>query len=367
MAVGVAACQPRDGGCVGHTRQVTATDDVAPHERVEDPAPYALTVSDEGAGSMVPLALVHDVCALAFRAAGELGCPSFKLDLVLPGDFDESVARRLPSGQFESGRLGGIVHGKTLPSTPDYSTVDVIMRVDQGFDASLYPQFVATLAHDLAHVLIGRMRSGYGYSVMENSRVHAFAGDATAFAIQAVDEVRCNLFGDAVLRCVFQELEAELGHPVTSWYLFGDTYELELRDAIDRHVYPGWPDTVDEYRLKRITLDEMLKLLLGSTGQVLTLLAHAHSFAMTGLQESPLRAVENRGVELYLAPMWQMLLAAIEGSPLISHAAVIAEQDARVKAAGVEALIEMWRSLGVIGRFLNGNGDMWVDVTEPAR
>jgi hypothetical protein len=203
-----------------------------------------LTIVEEGDG-LDPLAhTVTDIHPALSKVAGGLEVPSTEVTVILTTNLRSSVRSRSDHADFEVERIaGGRVTGKTLPVVPDYSTVNLFLdasRYLEAADGSGLAEAVYLLAHEYGHVLHGRLR----HAVASAPVRWVPAGMARLFVTQAVEELRCDMLADVVLRCTtrLRDDSGELGPAATAWDLLHDSHTVSLGHVLDDMVHPGWPD-----------------------------------------------------------------------------------------------------------------------------
>ena len=310
--------------------------------------------------------------------ADSLGVPPITVSAVLAADFRaavESASTRanLPSGQpFTVERIGGQVAAKNIPLQRDGSEVEIV------FDASLWPsapegmelaKLVFLVAHELTHPILDRLRHASGAKEGVPFPSITPVECARSMTKSAVDELRCDLIADLVLRQMIQATTDDgQRHEIRLGDVHNGGFIVGLVDAVAAHVHPGWPDAVEDYRNHRISLDEMWSRVVTQTDQTLTLLAHAQAEAMTlDLPRVFVDTLETHpGVTLYLEPMWKLVVEAFDGLGLIPTLDDFAEMDRRVGDAGERALLEMWEKLGMTVEIRHDRSyALW--ISEPAR
>lgn len=292
--------------------------------------------------------LVEQAHALLIDYAHELDVAPFDLAVILSGDITTTITN-LGEAAFTPERVGGTVVGKTLPRTRDYAQVDIVLDANIGEDSPLQVvEAVMFLAHEYAHVFIGRLRAKAGTRPAPPVRLQTPSEIAAILAYEAADEYRCDLFANSVLDRLTITVDDGEPQPVTLATLRGGDYFDELAQAHDQIIYPGWADLVDAYRREEIDPLDMFFTLVQQSGSVLKLLAHADATACSAGLPPILDGGSNlRGLGLYVAEAWptiQRLLEA-ESQPIpTSQDFEAADRAIQAAGAGIE---RMWEKLGI--------------------
>jgi hypothetical protein len=229
--------------------------------------------------------------------AVNLGIPSFDVTVVMASDFAGEVSAVLRSVEGDNGevftteRIGGAVTGKCIPLADDYSDQVIVLdgTVCQVGDPDGQAWVISQLAHELTHVVIGRARHASG-ALQDVPRWSLNVVDrARNIARIVTEEYRVDLISSKILER-FGTVTDQQGttHPLTAYDLVGDTHRDELERTLDATVHPGWPDTVQRYRERQLSLEELWRQMSLSTEGVLTLVAHTEAHAAIGGVHSPL-------------------------------------------------------------------------------
>jgi hypothetical protein len=87
-----------------------------------------------------------------------------------------------------------------------------------------------------------------------------------------------------------------------------------------------------------------------------------------GGARSPLDELgRHRGVQLYLAPVWQVLVEVLSAEPLLPAMDATRTDQRRITDVGGQAILEMWRCLGLEVEVDPDSGRFAVWVSEPQR
>ena len=272
---------------------------------------------------------------------------------------------------FTVDRLGGVAVAKTLPKGEDYrdATIVVDRRSISWQDTAGFAAGIALLAHELVHVGIGRARWACG--ALEGVIIPSITGTECARSIARIssEEYRATVLANRLLGTVMSvSLPDGESRGLTVHDVNGDYYSDQLVEVLDDVVHPGWPNTVMDYRLGGLTLSELTKRIIESTDQVFTLLGHAEAHAEAGARPRPLDACAgHRGVQLYLAPAWERLIApARTASPIPLTLVQVRMLEDAIVSAGEAAILAMWSALGLTVEE-QGNRQWALWVADPQR
>lgn len=272
---------------------------------------------------------------------------------------------------FTVERLGGLVAGKTLAHHDNH--LDATVLIASGMiawdDQAGFATGISLLAHELAHLCIGRARWASG--ALEGVLFPSTTGTeyARSIARTSSEEYRATVLANIVFGVVVSvSVNGGEARRMTVYDVMGDSYTDRLVGVLDEVVHPGWPDTVLDYRWGRITLGELGKRIIEGTDQVFTILGHAESHAEAGDRPRPIDACAgHRGVEIYLGPAWEQLIgAARAATPVPGTLDEIRALEDEIVSQGEAAILGMWSKLGIT---VEERGDrewaMW--VTDPER
>jgi hypothetical protein len=85
-----------------------------------------------------------------------------------------------------------------------------------------------------------------------------------------------------------------------------------LGEVLVTRLHPGWPHVVQDYRERRLVLDQLLRTIGRESEEALILVAHAEAVARAGSRSAVMdRFADTRAVELYLSDAWQPIRNAI--------------------------------------------------------
>lgn len=300
---------------------------------------------------LVPIDL-EMLCAALAKRADALSVPSFSVTVVLTGDLTSSVVARGEAG-FHVERLGGAVQGKTLPTTPDFANVTIVLdaaRTDEDVPEALLRSLmrIRISIHEYGHAMLGRLRATARTRPVRSGKIQTPSEAAAIMAYQAGDEYWCDRFADDVLCGMSLRLGGEERLSLGEFDLIGDGYRDELVAALDTVVHPGWVDLVSAYRRHEVDLVLMYNRLLRETEQVLNLIAHADANAARQGGSIVDDLSGHPAFDLHVAPVWSLVREVLQRTDPIPSLAVFPEADRAVQAAG-QRILEMWDSLDVRG------------------
>lgn len=282
----------------------------------------------------------------------------FSVDLVVTGDMVTTVAKLSPPSDtnprvFTDERLGGVVAAKLLPSDDEAKPYTIVMRDilwEEAGDEALC-RAAGMLAHELGHCAVKRCREAAGYAPPAPSADIPW-GESVAreIVIAATEEFHVDLMENAVLGGLANAGLDEQAEPLRLHHLYGDDYSVTLGEVLDGEVYPGWPDRVQAYRDWRVPLEEMWTGLARSAWETFILVAHAGAVANSAGFADPVAAgdyAEHPAVRLYLGEPWRRMYEAIAAVPPFCTPHALASAEARAHTDGIEAIVAMWRRLGL--------------------
>ena len=326
-------------------------------------------------------AVVHSISNAFDSMAEKLGIVPGTTRVILADDFASEVEKAtreitVPSAagnaqSFTNERLGGRVAGKTLGHDDSYRDATVLIAAhDIAWNEEMaFAQGVGALAHELAHVIIGRARWACG--ALEGVQLPSVTGTEFARSISRIasEEYRASIMSNAVIGSMFSaSFDGGDVRRMTIHDFLGDSYNQRLVEVLDEVVYPGWPDKVTDYRWGRITLERLGKQIIEDTDQIFAILGHAEAHAEAGAQPRPLDAcADHRGVELYLRPAWERLFTpARSAAPLPRTLAEVRSLEDEIVSEGERAVLDLWTTLGItVEERENREWAMW--VTDPER
>ncbi|WP_199438805.1 hypothetical protein [Umezawaea beigongshangensis] len=298
---------------------------------------------------------------LTSNSASALNVPDFAVTFVLTADFESSVRRRTGEDDLVAERAGGVPARRTIPTEDDHARCDVVVDTSLVGGGADPVHVMWSMAHEMCHVLLGRMRSAVPGVALSPGHV-PFDRDAGAIALDAYDEYRCDNFANWVVSHGVRRSPGEA--PASGYEFVGDTYADLLRAALDERAHTGWADLVHAYRQHETSLGHLVRTVQRETREALTLAAHAHAVAASAGAGSPLAGLPHRDAELYLRPAWDEIVERLSSTPLVPTLAEFSRSDALVFAAGSAALRQLWERLGISSRWTS-EGKVYIAVDEP--
>ena len=285
------------------------------------------------------------------------GLPASRLTAILADDFVGEVNSQMPAESrftegpdFSTGRAGGVVVAKTMAQTPDWAEVVAI------FDSQHYAHIdnpaqrlcaISTVAHELAHVVIGR--ASFVSGALAKVTQQPFTGSEVARYVTRVayDEYRADvLSGIFVSAFVTADQDDGKRVPASVWMVQAGSRMATLVEVISG-AYPTWPDIVQGYREGRMSLVEMIRDINTHVVQTITTLVHTQAEAMESLEVIDDKAIASLPATLlYLGDPWRSLIAAFRREHPLPSLRLTAETEERVLTAGQTAIFGIWNALG---------------------
>lgn len=313
-----------------------------------------------------------------FRAlAGQrttLGIPASRITVVLADDFVAEVDRWIPfGGDYDAERAGGSrAIAKNLCQDADCSEVIIVFdaepwrapgdEVDRLFRATV-------VGHELIHPI--QSRASYASGALDGVEIPSVTpheGFRSASRILA-NEYRADGLAEVVVGAMATvDVGGEI-KPFATWF-FRDRSYIDTLVAVLSAAHPKWPDLVQRYRDREISIDEMFYPLASDIDQTLTLLIHAQAFADAAganmrLLELP-ELASLPAVRLYLDGPLRPFTDLIRGAPLLTSLTRTRDLEGEFSRVGLAAHMEIYRRLGVRPRELP-RPEIWIDVDEPMR
>lgn len=301
---------------------------------------------------------------LAFAVFSELGrqahIPEPDVAALLTDNITKDVQRhmqRLDEDDrldFTPERIGGVVAGKNLPQNKDHSSVVIVFngQIWEGYDQAAGHTRLLVLhliAHELAHPFIEHARHISGAMdgvVLPSITAGEMARSATRIF---AGEYRADMLAEAFVRQVASTTVDGVTRGVNCWDVFAFEWCMNLATELQR-AYPMLPDTVQEYRERRMPLETMWRTVSETIYGLLTLVSHvqAAADAVGGpdiLEMEVLKSLP--AVGLYLAEPWAQFLAQLRTAPLLPTVEETPTIEERVVRAGEAMLYEIWHRLGL--------------------
>jgi len=320
---------------------------------VSHPVPIAVSLSEPappGARGLLDLA-----CQVVNGKAVELDVPSATVAVVFTDDFVGSVERVLEGsgrggGRFNTARVGGTTGIKTIPVSASGSESEVIL------DASMWPakgdgldgaRGHRLLTHELFHVVLWRLQYSSGYT--DDVRRLAFGTPRPVIQAgirKAVEELRCDLFANAIYTQILQLPDGETT-PMVNLMRLGYIEAFE-QDGLNE-ISEQWPSLVSDARAHRADPANPALALVARIDPMLNLMARAEAEAcwlgyngLLGMQE----IAEHPAMSNIIGPTWAALTDAIKVDPLPALRD-FADAERRIVETGFHAVTEMYGRLGL--------------------
>lgn len=256
---------------------------------------------------------------------------------------------------YTTERLGGTAVGKNIALNVDHSKVAVVMFAGPwmpGAEARGLAVGISLLAHELAHSVLERLRVASGS--LEGVTFPSTAPRPAARSITriAVDELRADRIADIVLSLSATKTVDGKGQPLhlSDQELFGSPYRDQLAELLVTRVYPGWRDSVNEYRNWGITLEELMRRLVSEADQMMTAIAHAQAEALSTPEDGVLfvpTAAGEPGATWLMGPVWEAVMTVAAQHPFIPELAQFKAAELAILDVGERELFAMWERLGI--------------------
>jgi len=313
----------------------------------------------------------------AFGKVAELsGIDQLAVECVLAQDFVKAVEARMrrfgedDREAFTTERVGGFAIAKNLSQVEDDSLIAIVFdaSVWAGMDGAARARKVATMAHELAHPIMTRVRrmSGALDGVVFPSVT--LTEVARSNARIDWDEFRAEDIADMVLQGM-TTVDDPAGKPPRPLPLT----EISLPGYIEQALmqlgaaYPAWADRVQTYREWKMTLGDMWFQTLRDLDQMRTLMAMTLGCLGVESRESIDPAVSALpAYRLYFGEPWEAYIAAIRRVPSITTPQNHRDAEREILAAGEASFRQALVALGLTADDLPDR-QCEVHVTEPKR
>lgn len=334
----------------------------------------------EGGG--VPGAAQEDFTAMlaavgpAFGKIAELSqIDQLSVECVLAEDFVKAVKPRMrrfgdsDQGDFATERVGGFAVAKNLSQVEDDSRIAIVFDANlwAGMDGAARARKVATMAHELSHPVMTRVRrmSGALDGVIFPSQT--LAEVARSSARIDWDEFRAEAMADMVLQAMTTADEPGGGSRPLRLAEISLTGYVEQATAQLGNAYPAWADRVVGFGIGRLTLDEMWTQTLRQLGQMRTLIAMMLGCLGTESNESIDAAVSALpAYQLYFGKPWEAYIEAIRRLPFITTPKDHHHVEREVLDTGEASFRQALKALGLTADDF-ADRHSYVHVTDPLR
>lgn len=312
---------------------------------------------------------------------GETWVPDIEVELIWTRDFIATVQEMLdmtsendePEPRYDVERLGGMAVAKNIPMSKDSSHVAVVMNCDVlGTPSSeLIASSIFLLAHELTHPIITRMRAASGVLTGVQLPSHTPTECARSISREAMDEYWADRIASIIIGAFGTAEKDGEQIPLHQGHVMGgiEGYRNQLAQVLDSHIFPSWPNLIQDYREHRVDLQSMWGRLVTDTNQIMTLLAHGQACEDSGPDDNPPLVddvvANHRGFNLYIEPVWTTVLEAIGDIPLTLSRDAFISDDLAMAEAGETALKTMWELLGLTFNEYDGDRKFHIHVDAP--
>lgn len=319
--------------------------------------------------------LADKVVAVLARAASDMsetaGLTACKVTIRITDQFVAEVEAydALRYRRYTTERVGGLVAAIML--SRDVGQVEPLILVNSTAftaDPSLgLAYFAMTLGHEVAHCLIGQARGQYGAPQGYCPRPLNLTETVGYTALSVCDE----FLADELAKLLVPSIKVTVTEDARNTRVV-DRTSLAM-DRLTRmcgdlnvNVFPAWRDAVQQYRIKRQSLDDMHTYLVTAIQEGLTLSAHYRSAtAELGDDLAEVgQVMQHPGMRLYFIPFWNrvgpLLDARLKDPPFHRFA----ERDQEVFDVATDAVKGIWLALGITLELLP-TGQVYVHVDVP--
>jgi hypothetical protein len=303
------------------------------------------------------------------------GIDQLAVECVLAEQFVKAVEARMRRfGEddregFTTERVGGFAVAKNLSQAEDDSLIAIVFDASMwaGMDGAARARKVATMAHELAHPIMTRVRRMSG------------ALDGVVFPSQTLtevarsdarinwDEFRAEDIADVVLQGMATADEPGGGSrpvPLAEISLSGYVEQAQMQMGA---VYPAWADRVQAYREGKMTLGDMWYSTLRDLCQMRTLMAMmlgCRGFESHEPVDPAVSALP--AYKLYFGEPWEAYIAAIRRVPSITTPQNHRDVEREILDVGEASFKHALKALGLTADDLPDRHSE-VHVTEPQR
>lgn len=288
-----------------------------------------------------------------FILKDEAGLSDYEIKIRITDTFEADVEASHPQRyqKYTTKRAGGSVSAITLKRDIEQGILVVLINsanfVDDLGLASL--RLPITIAHEIAHCLIGFSRMQHGFPEGYVSDPRDLIEGLSYIAVSVCDEFLADAIAEHHFPPISLRVEAG-GHsvPINPEKLFAEQIVNSMYNELDTHVYPAWRNSVQEYRVRLKALEEMIYPLCIAVQEGLILSAHyraatmGHDRSFDEIQ----RVSQHPAMKLYFNPFWDMVGQVLD-SRIDSPFQVFAEKDQEAIDVATEAVKNLWEALGI--------------------
>jgi hypothetical protein len=303
------------------------------------------------------------------------GVDQLTVQCVLAADFIKAVEARMRRfGEddregFTTERVGGFAIAKNLSQVEDDSLIAIVFDASlwAGMDGAARARKLATMAHELAHPVMTRVRrmSGALDGVVFPSVT--LTEVARSNARIDWDEFRAEAIADVVLQGMATADEPGGGTrplPLAEISLSGYVEQAKVQLGA---AYPAWADRVQTYREWKMKLGDMWFQTLRDLGEMRTLLAMTlgcRGFESNDPIDSAVSALP--AYQLYFGEPWDAYIAAVRRFPSITTPENHRDVEREILDVGEASFKGALKALGLTADDLPDRHSE-VHVTEPQR
>jgi len=205
------------------------------------------------------------------------GINSIAVTFRITDDFRNEVERydssRYPN--YTTKRAGGEVSAITLSKEKSENNLLILFNssVLEGFLG--VASFAMALGHEVSHCIIGQARSQFGFPIGYCKRPENLIEGISYTALSVCEEFLADSLANKLLPTIKlrESTEAKCAQKSIQ-NINANTWLHEMYDSLSTDVYPAWKNTVQNYRLNKMNLDEMIYPLATAVQEGLILSAH---------------------------------------------------------------------------------------------
>ncbi len=251
--------------------------------------------------------------------------------------------------EFDTSRLGGVVVGKTMFRSEDFSEAVVVMdsAVFRSDDVVSQVGQIFLLGHELAHALIGQLRRADGSPPMSPSFLPwETARWLTRYALEEykadrIAQVLLGAIGTATVDGVVRPLRS------TDFKIGERQWVLAAGDSV-----ASIARAVHSYRCREIDLTTMWSTVEPMASDLLITLAHAQAEAdeVDDGADGPIVTEVISAEAPPLHRLWYQFAGLAREWRVLQPVATFREHEAGILDRGRDALLEFWEDLGLTFR-----------------
>jgi hypothetical protein len=270
---------------------------------------------------------------------------------------DELLRQRYGPDQpdYTVERLGGQAVAKNIPLNQDHSRIAIVAGAEPWSTTEPAARAIGLylIAHELTHSVLERLRIASGALAGVTFPSQLPRQVARSITRISVDELRADTVASVVLgQCATKTVDGKTEPlQITDAPLYGPTaHRTTLANLLVTRVYPGWPSAVNRYRIRGMTLSQLVKLLFEEADQMMTLLGHAEAEVQTtrDMPELFISPAEGQpGATWLLGPVWEAVMTVAAKHASIPSLSDFRDAELAILEVGERELLSMWERLGV--------------------